>query len=259
MRTQPRPSSPRMDLAPALRRPSPSPTASFSAWGRGNRSQPSWAGWESRPLWSSPIPDWSRRESSPRSSGSITRAVLFEDVQANPTEADVLAGLARYRDAGCDGLIGLGGGSAIDAAKAIRLLVTHSGPPCRLRLHPGGTGADQARSSPDARHPHDGGDGQRGRAGNLDPASPDRPQDDRPVPASPAVDGDLRPRAHRGLPAGLDGGNRDGRLDPLRGELPGDHRFSRSAMESPSRACGTSSTGWKRPCATVPTSTRGRP
>ena len=55
----------------------------------------------------------------------IATAVLFQDVQANPTEADVLAGLDRYRNAQCDGLIGLGGGSAIDAAKAIRLLVTH--------------------------------------------------------------------------------------------------------------------------------------
>lgn len=56
---------------------------------------------------------------------SIATAVLFQDVQANPTEADVLAGLDRYRNAQCDGLISLGGGSAIDAAKAIRLLVCH--------------------------------------------------------------------------------------------------------------------------------------
>jgi 4-hydroxybutyrate dehydrogenase len=54
-------------------------------------------------------------------------AVVFSDVKANPAEEDVLAGLNRYREAGCDGLIGLGGGSPIDAAKAIRLLVTHPG------------------------------------------------------------------------------------------------------------------------------------
>jgi alcohol dehydrogenase class IV len=51
----------------------------------------------------------------------------FDEVQANPTEADVLAGLDRYRNEACDGLIAVGGGSAIDAAKAIRLLVTHPG------------------------------------------------------------------------------------------------------------------------------------
>jgi len=55
------------------------------------------------------------------------QAVVFSDVQSNPTEGDVQAGLDRFHSAGCDGLIGIGGGSPIDAAKAIRLLVTHPG------------------------------------------------------------------------------------------------------------------------------------
>src|SRR5271170_2223470 len=59
--------------------------------------------------------------------GGLDRAVLFRDVHANPTEEDVLAGLDRYRTEGCDGVIGLGGGSPIDTAKGIRLLVTHPG------------------------------------------------------------------------------------------------------------------------------------
>jgi 4-hydroxybutyrate dehydrogenase len=54
-------------------------------------------------------------------------ALVFGAVQANPAEEDVLAGLNLYRESGCDGLVGLGGGSAMDAAKAIRLLVTHPG------------------------------------------------------------------------------------------------------------------------------------
>ncbi len=58
---------------------------------------------------------------------SIQPAAIFQGVQGNPTEADVLAGLDVYHASGCDGLIGLGGGSALDAAKAIRLLVTHPG------------------------------------------------------------------------------------------------------------------------------------
>ncbi len=57
----------------------------------------------------------------------LESALLFDAVQANPTEADVLAGLDRYHAARCDGLVGIGGGSPIDAAKAIRLLVTHPG------------------------------------------------------------------------------------------------------------------------------------
>jgi 4-hydroxybutyrate dehydrogenase len=54
-------------------------------------------------------------------------AVIHSGVQANPTESDVLAGLSLYREAGCDGVVGLGGGSPIDAGKAIRLLATHPG------------------------------------------------------------------------------------------------------------------------------------
>jgi alcohol dehydrogenase class IV len=59
--------------------------------------------------------------------GGLERAVVYSGVQANPTEQDVLSGLDRYRTVQCDGLVGLGGGSPIDAAKAIRLLVTHPG------------------------------------------------------------------------------------------------------------------------------------
>jgi 4-hydroxybutyrate dehydrogenase len=55
------------------------------------------------------------------------QAVVYGEVKSNPTEGDVLAGLDCFRSEGCDGIIGIGGGSAIDAAKAIRLLVTHPG------------------------------------------------------------------------------------------------------------------------------------
>ena len=54
-------------------------------------------------------------------------AVVFSEIQSNPTEADVLAGISRYHDAQCDGVIAIGGGSPIDAAKAIRLMVSHPG------------------------------------------------------------------------------------------------------------------------------------
>src|SRR4051794_22905715 len=56
---------------------------------------------------------------------NLEGAVVFSGIQANPTEDDVRAGVDRYRAEGCDGLVGLGGGSPIDAAKAIRLLATH--------------------------------------------------------------------------------------------------------------------------------------
>jgi alcohol dehydrogenase class IV len=53
---------------------------------------------------------------------------LFEDVNPNPVEKNVQDGLEAYRQGNCDGVIGLGGGSALDAAKAIRLVVTHPFP-----------------------------------------------------------------------------------------------------------------------------------
>ena len=53
---------------------------------------------------------------------------VFSAVEPNPTEQNVLDGVAAYRAHGCDGIVGVGGGSPLDAAKAIRLKVTHPGP-----------------------------------------------------------------------------------------------------------------------------------
>ena len=58
----------------------------------------------------------------------VPGAVVFESVDPNPLEQNVLDGVTAYKQAGCDGIIALGGGSPLDAAKAIRLLVTHEGP-----------------------------------------------------------------------------------------------------------------------------------
>ncbi len=54
-------------------------------------------------------------------------AAIYDRVPGNPDEAAVSDALALYRAAGCDGVIALGGGSAIDAAKAVALLATHQG------------------------------------------------------------------------------------------------------------------------------------
>jgi 4-hydroxybutyrate dehydrogenase len=55
----------------------------------------------------------------------IPNAAVYSGVLPNPTEQNVFDGLAAYRENDCDGIIGLGGGSPLDAAKAIRLKVTH--------------------------------------------------------------------------------------------------------------------------------------
>ena len=53
---------------------------------------------------------------------------LFDGVDPNPVEKNVQDGLEAYRRGNCDGVIGLGGGSPLDVAKAIRLVVTHPFP-----------------------------------------------------------------------------------------------------------------------------------
>ncbi|HET9594009.1 MAG TPA: iron-containing alcohol dehydrogenase [Anaeromyxobacteraceae bacterium] len=50
---------------------------------------------------------------------------VFDAVEPNPTGATVENGLSAWREHGCDGIVGLGGGSALDAAKGVRLLATH--------------------------------------------------------------------------------------------------------------------------------------
>ncbi|MEW6256469.1 MAG: iron-containing alcohol dehydrogenase [Pseudomonadota bacterium] len=57
----------------------------------------------------------------------LTAAPTFLDVPSNPTESAVLAGLALYRESGCDGVVAIGGGSPIDLAKGVALLATHEG------------------------------------------------------------------------------------------------------------------------------------
>ena len=49
-------------------------------------------------------------------------AALFSDVKANPTDANVAAGLEAMRAGGHDGVVALGGGSALDAGKVIAFM-----------------------------------------------------------------------------------------------------------------------------------------
>jgi alcohol dehydrogenase len=50
------------------------------------------------------------------------RAEVFSDVQPNPTEANVEAGLRALRDGGHDGVVAFGGGSALDAGKVVAFM-----------------------------------------------------------------------------------------------------------------------------------------
>ena len=48
---------------------------------------------------------------------------VFCEVQGNPVESNVKAGVEAFRDGGHDGVVAVGGGSALDAAKAVALMV----------------------------------------------------------------------------------------------------------------------------------------
>lgn len=53
---------------------------------------------------------------------------LFCDVKPNPNGENIMTGVRQYGDGGHDGIIAFGGGSALDAGKAIALMVGQSRP-----------------------------------------------------------------------------------------------------------------------------------
>lgn len=87
---------------------------------------------------------------------------VFSNVHPNPVEQDVIQGAEAYRKAGCDSVIAFGGGSALDAGKAVRLLLKRPGfkladfdwkddwyglAPCIAIPTTAGTGSEVGRSS----------------------------------------------------------------------------------------------------------------
>jgi alcohol dehydrogenase class IV len=60
--------------------------------------------------------------------GSGVAFEIFDGVHPNPYEEDVESGAAFYNGHDCDGLLALGGGSAMDVAKVIRFFANHPPP-----------------------------------------------------------------------------------------------------------------------------------
>jgi alcohol dehydrogenase len=83
--------------------------------------------------------------------------VVWQDLTPNPKDHEIEAGHARYAESGCDVVLGIGGGSVIDAAKGVALLAANGGrildyegidriehpiPPLIMMPSTSGTGAD---------------------------------------------------------------------------------------------------------------------
>ncbi|MBX3632726.1 MAG: iron-containing alcohol dehydrogenase [Simplicispira sp.] len=73
---------------------------------------------------------------------------VFDQTPANPTEAAVRAAVQAYRAHGCDGLVAVGGGSAIDCAKGIAISATHDGPLTHYATIEGGSPRITERAAP---------------------------------------------------------------------------------------------------------------
>ncbi len=91
---------------------------------------------------------------------------LFSDLGGNPVKSQVTAGVEAYKQSGSDAIVGVGGGAAMDVAKAIALMVNHPGdlfdyedgkpgalpvdqpiPPMVMVATTAGTGSEVGRSS----------------------------------------------------------------------------------------------------------------
>jgi 4-hydroxybutyrate dehydrogenase len=73
---------------------------------------------------------------------------VFDQTPSNPTEAAVRAAAALYKSNHCDGLIAVGGGSAIDCAKGVAIAATHEGPLTHYATIEGGSPRITERAAP---------------------------------------------------------------------------------------------------------------
>lgn len=74
--------------------------------------------------------------------------VVYDGTPPNPTEDAVLAATEVFREGDCDGIVALGGGSAIDLGKAVALLATHPAPLQQYAAVEGGAARITAKVAP---------------------------------------------------------------------------------------------------------------
>ena len=67
-------------------------------------------------------------------------SAFYEETPANPTEKAVNEALDFYKTNDCDGVVGFGGGSSMDLAKAVALMANHEGSLLDYSVNEGGYG-----------------------------------------------------------------------------------------------------------------------
>ena len=76
------------------------------------------------------------------------KVAVYDQTPSNPTEAAVRAAAELYQNSDCDGLIAVGGGSAIDCAKGVAIAATHEGPLTTYATIEGGSPKITDRAAP---------------------------------------------------------------------------------------------------------------
>lgn len=95
----------------------------------------------------------------------IIPAAIFDETPGNPNEAAAVKATAVFREAGGDGIIAIGGGSALDLAKAVAVMAAHEGPLKTYAVIEGGMEKITSRTFPTIAIPTTAGTGSEvGRA-----------------------------------------------------------------------------------------------
>ncbi|HSG02849.1 MAG TPA: iron-containing alcohol dehydrogenase [Marinobacterium sp.] len=93
---------------------------------------------------------------------------VFDETPSNPNEAMVRKAAAQFRDGDFDGLVAVGGGSAIDLAKGVAVCATHPGSLSQYALIEGGLSRITSATAPVIAVPTTAGTGSEvGRGGVL--------------------------------------------------------------------------------------------
>jgi alcohol dehydrogenase class IV len=93
---------------------------------------------------------------------------LYAGSETNPGEASLRACVARYWDAGCDGIVAFGGGASLDLAKLAAMMTVHEPPLEQYAISAGGSARIKAPPPPLVAVPTTAGSGSEvGRAALL--------------------------------------------------------------------------------------------